>query len=59
MFTYAAIFYLFVFRERGRDGEREGEKHQCERETSIICLLYGPCPDWELNQPPLTLRDGT
>ena len=21
-------FYLFIFRERGRDGEREGEKHQ-------------------------------
>ena len=23
------IFYLFIFRERGRAGEREGEKHQC------------------------------
>ena len=23
------IFYLFIFRERGREGEREGEKHQC------------------------------
>ena len=22
-------FYLFTFRERGREGEREGEKHQC------------------------------
>ena len=22
-------FYLFIFRERGREGEREGEKHQC------------------------------
>ena len=22
-------FYLFIFRERGRKGEREGEKHQC------------------------------
>ena len=21
--------YLFIFRERGREGEREGEKHQC------------------------------
>ena len=22
------IFYLFIFREKGREGEREGEKHQ-------------------------------
>ena len=22
-------FYLSLFRERGREGEREGEKHQC------------------------------
>ena len=22
------IFYLFIFRESGREGEREGEKHQ-------------------------------
>ena len=22
-------FYLFIFREQGREGEREGEKHQC------------------------------
>ena len=22
-------FYLFIFRERGRQGERKGEKHQC------------------------------
>ena len=22
-------FYLFIFRQRGREGEREGEKHQC------------------------------
>ena len=22
-------FYLFIFKERGREGEREGEKHQC------------------------------
>ena len=22
-------FYVFIFRERGKEGEREGEKHQC------------------------------
>ena len=33
---------LFIFRERGRDGERAGEKHQCEREKSVGCLLHAP-----------------
>ena len=31
--------YLFIFRERGKEGEREG-KHWCERETSTGCLSY-------------------
>ena len=60
-----ASFYLFIIffsftesRERGREGGREGEKHVCERETLIGCLLHvlgqgtvyfnpGVCPDWE------------
>ena len=36
-------FYLFIFGERGR----EGEKHRCVRETSIDCLPHpdrGPGP---------------
>ena len=41
-------FYLFIFRERGREGDREGEKHHGVRETSICFLLHaprqGPCP---------------
>ena len=28
MFFFFKI-YLFIFRERGREGERDGEKHQC------------------------------
>ena len=28
-------FYLFIFRERRRERERKGEKHQCAREASI------------------------
>ena len=31
---------LFIFRERGRDEEREGQKHQCARETLISCLSH-------------------
>ena len=30
--------YLFIFRGRGREGEREGEKHQCV----ISCLSLAP-----------------
>ena len=42
-------FYLFIFRERGRDGERDEEKHQCVRETStdwsrLACLQPGTWP---------------
>ena len=50
-------FYLFILRERGREREREGEKHQC------VVASYTPlngdlahnlsmCPDWKLNQQP-------
>ena len=27
-----------MFTEREREGEREVEKHQCDRETSVSCL---------------------
>ena len=48
------IFYLFIFRERGREGEREGEKHQCvvashEPPTRYLACTPGMCPDWQLN----------
>ena len=29
LFLFFKITYLFIFREKGREGEREGEKHQC------------------------------
>ena len=47
-------FYLFTFRQRGREGEREGEKHQLwlplEPPTGDLACNTGMCPDWELNQ---------
>ena len=50
-------FYLFIFRERGRKGEREGEKHQCviASHTPLTWDLAcnpGMCPDWESNWQP-------
>ena len=43
--TEVTIVTSFIFRERGREGERGAEKHWWERETSISC----PCvPTWDL-----------
>ena len=45
---------LFIFRERGREGEREGEKQQCvvascSLPTGDLTCNAGMCPDWESN----------
>ena len=38
------IFNLFTFRERGKEGERKGEKHRYVRDTWIGCLSKTPNP---------------
>ena len=48
------MFYLFIFRDRGREGEREGEKQQrvvASRAppTGDLARTPGLCPDWKLN----------
>ena len=50
-------FYLFIFRERGREGEREGEKHQCVVASHVAptgdhAHNLGICPAWESNRQP-------
>ena len=47
-------FYLFIFRERRKVEEREGEKHQCVvafhmPPTGDLAHNPGMCPDWESN----------
>ena len=42
---------LFIFRERGREGEREGEKHHVwlplmHPLTRDLAYNPGMCPDW-------------
>ena len=54
-------FYPFIFTEREREGEREGEKHQCEVASCMpllgdLACNPGMCPDWELNQRPFGLH---
>ena len=55
---------LFNFRERGKEGEREGEKQQCvvtshTPPTGNLACNPGMCPDWESNQWPFGLQAGT
>ena len=42
LFFFKKIFYLFIFRERRREGEREGEKHQCV--VALACPSLGIWP---------------
>ena len=54
----------FIFRERRREGEREGEKHQCVVASHIpptgdLACNAGICPDWESNWRPFGLQTGT
>ena len=51
-FLFLKRFYVFIFRERGREGEREGENHQCvvascAPPTGDLARNPGLCPDWE------------
>ena len=62
-FNFFKRFYLFIFRQRGMEGEREGEKHQSvvashAPHTGNLACIPGMCPDWELNQRPFGSQDG-
>ena len=57
-------FILFIFRERGREGHKEGEKHQCvvascAPPTWEQARNPGMCPDWESNQRNFGSQAGT
>ena len=54
---------LFTFRERGREGGREGEKHQCvvascTPHAGDLACNPGMYPDWELNLQPFGSQSG-
>ena len=53
-FCYFLYFFKFIFRERGKEGEIEGQKHQCViashmTPTGDLACNPGMCPDWESN----------
>ena len=52
-----------MFRQRGREEERQGGKHQCVvaspmPPTRDLSCNPGMCPDWESNQRPFGLQGG-
>ena len=54
---YFIFVYLFIFRDWGKEGEREREKHQCVvasyvAPTGDLACNPGMCPDWESNRRP-------
>ena len=58
------FFVCLFFRERGREGEREGEKHQCvvvshTPPTGDLACNPGTCPYWESNRRPFGSQAGT
>ena len=58
------ILFIYFFRERGKEGKRGGEKHQCmvtsrTPPTGDLAHNPGTCPDWELNWWPFGLQAGT
>ena len=57
-------YFIYLFLERGKEGEREGEEHQCVvtscvPHTGDLACNLGMCPDWELNQQPFGSQAGT
>ena len=61
------FIYLFIFRERGREEERQREKHHCEKHWSAASCTHSNrqerncslrvCPNQELDQQPLAFQD--
>ena len=61
---YFLKILFIIFREREKEGEREGEKHQCVvvshvPPTEEPAHIPGMCPDWELNKQPFGSQSGT
>ena len=62
-FLFFKRFYFFIFTEKGREREREGEKHQCvvascTPHAGDLAHNPGMCPDWELNLRPFGSQSG-
>ena len=57
-------YFMYLFLEVGREGEREREKHQCvvachTSPTRDLACNPGLCPDWESNRGSFGLQAST
>ena len=62
-FVFICYILCLTFRDRGREGEREGKKHQCVVASHVpltgdLARNPGMCPDWEWNQQPFGSQAG-
>ena len=62
LFFFKDFIYLFL--KGGKEGKREGEKHQCVIASCVPTTGHlshnpGMCPDWESDQPPFRSQAGT
>ena len=56
--------FIYLFLEKRREGEREGEKQQCVVASHALpsgdpACNPGMCPDWESNQKPFGSQAST
>ena len=61
--NYFLKYFIYLFLERGREREREGEKHQCVvascmPPTGDPAFNPGMCPKWESNRRPFVSQSG-
>ena len=64
IYFFLKQIFKIIFRERRREEEREGEKHQhvvasCTSPTGDLAVTPGMCPDQQLNWPPFCSQAGT
>ena len=62
--VFKNILFYFIFREREREGDREGEKPHCvvasqAPPTGDLACNPGMCPDWESNWRPFGFQAST
>ena len=63
-FIYFKDSIYLSLETRGREGEREGEKHQCVLASCVpptgnLARNPGMCSDWELIRQPFASQSGT
>ena len=55
LFLLFTTYFMYLFLEREREGEREGEKHPLGASTGDLVCNPGTCPARESNQQPFGL----